>query len=105
MATIANLANGQLPATKQTLYTCPVGKSAVVLGIDLVNTDSGSRVVNLYYKKSGGTSRRISPKDMSMAANFYFPRTGKITMAAGDVIEGDADSANLVDYVINGVEI
>ncbi len=103
-ATIKNLGEGQLPAAKATLYTCPASTQAVVLNIILVNTDAIARTVNLYYKKSGATSRRILPKDMSMASGSEYPMKEKITMGAGDLIEGDAAAATVVDYVINGVE-
>lgn len=103
-ATIKNLAEGQLPAAKGTLYTVPATTSAVVLNIVLVNTDASDRAVNLYYKKSAGTSRRLLPVNTLAVAGLKLTMEEKITMGAGDLIEGDAAAANVVDYVISGVE-
>lgn len=105
-ATIKNLANDQLPAAKGTLYTCPGATTAVVLTISAVNTDGVARSINLYYKKSAGTSRRIIPMNQPLDAGAEFvTATGfKITMGSGDLIEGDASAAGVVDYVISGVE-
>ncbi len=103
-ATIKNLGEGQLPATKGTLYTAPALTSAVVLVVVLVNTDSVDRAVNLYYKKASGTSRRLLPVDTLLLTKGKLTMEEKITMGAGDTIEGDAAAATVVDYVISGVE-
>lgn len=103
-ATIKNLANGQLPAAKGTLYTVPASTSAVVLVVVIVNTDVVDRAVNLYYKKAAGTSRRLLPVDTLVVTKTKLTMEDKITMGAGDVIEGDAAAATVVDYVISGVE-
>lgn len=103
-ATIKNLGEGQLPAAKGTLYAVPANTSAVVLSIILVNTDSVDRAVNIYYKKSGGTSRRLIPANTLAIAGRKLTIEEKITMAAGDAIEGDAAVASIVDYDVNGVE-
>lgn len=103
-ATIKNLGEGQLPAAKGTLYTVPASTSAVVLVILLVNTDVVDRAVNLYYKKASGTSRRLLPVDTLMATKGKLTMEEKITMGAGDLIEGDAAVATKIDYVISGVE-
>lgn len=103
-STIKNLGNGQLDSSTTVLYTVPTGMEAVVLNIVLVNTDSSARTVNLYYKRSGGTRRRIVSKDSTLDAGFTLEKTAKVTMQADDTIEGDASAAAVVDYVISGVE-
>ncbi len=102
--TIQELADGQLPNAKTTLYTVPALTSAIVLDIRLVNVTAGAITVNLYKKASGGTSRRILDKDLSIAANGSVRVKGPITLEAAGEIEGDASAATSVDYVINGVE-
>lgn len=105
-STVKNLANGQLPLSKGTLYTVPSSTSAIVSSIVPVNTDSVARTINLYYCKSGGVSRSLIPKDVSAnAGKHYNLGTFLITMGAGDKIEGDASAATVVDYTISGVEI
>ena len=69
-----------------------------------MNTDSSARAVNLYFKASGGTSRRISPKDYSLAVGAMLELTKEITLEAADILEGDAAAATVIDYVVSGVE-
>lgn len=101
--TVQALADGQLASSKGTLYTTPADTQAIIKAISLVNTDSSARTVNLYVNASG-TSRRIIPKDMSLAAGESFVVDWPVTLEAADLIEGDASSATVVDYVISGTE-
>lgn len=99
---IVALADGQLANSKGTIYTTPASTQVVVKNIILVNTDTSARTVNLYVKP-GATSRRIIPKDLSLAAGAQFVMSDEITLEAADLIEGDASAATVVDYVINGI--
>ncbi len=101
---IKDLGTGQLAGAKGTLYTTPASTQTIVISITLVNTDSSARTVNLYVKKDGSNSRRIIPVDLSLAVGAQFEYTGRVTLEAADLIEGDASAATQVDYVINGVE-
>ena len=102
--TVKSLADGQLGVAKATLYTVPGATETIIKTITLVNTDTSARNVNLYVKKSGGTSRRIIPKDCELGINYLLVCDDEFTLGAADVIEGDASVADVVDYVINGVE-
>lgn len=101
--TIKALADGQLPATKGTLYTVPASTNTIIKTITLVNTSGSAVTVNLYLNLSG-TSRRIIPMDLSLGAGELLETDADYTLEAGDLIEGDASSATTVDYTINGVE-
>lgn len=103
---IKSLADGQLANSKGEIYPCPAATQAVIKKITLVNTDSSARAVNLYFKASGGTSRRIIPKDYSLAVGALLVLDSFVveTLEAGDILEGDAAAATVVDYVISGVE-
>lgn len=101
--TIQALADGQLAGAKGTLYTVPASTQTIVKSITLVNTDVAARTVNLYVKP-GATSRRIISKDLSIPAGGSYVHDALITLEAGDLIEGDASTANVVDFVINGAE-
>lgn len=103
-ATIKNLANGQLASSKGTLYTASE-VTAIAKSIILVNTNTSSETVNLYYKKSGGTSRRLIPQDTEIPSGYSLTFNLPVTMGSADIIEGDTTTASKVDYVISGVEI
>jgi len=100
---IKALASGQLAAAKATIYTTPGATQAVVKSITLVNTDTVARTVNLYVN-TAGTSRRVIPKDLALAAGSQFTIDHLITLEAADLLEGDASAATVVDYVISGAE-
>lgn len=91
---------GQLPASKTTLYTCGT-LSTAVLKITAVNTDSVARTVNFYIKKSGSTSRRLTPKNTSVEPGYLLTVEVPQILTTADVLEGDASSASVVDYVVS----
>ena len=97
-----HLADGQLPASKTTLYTVPASKVCILRSIVLVNTDTSAKTVNLYIDFTG-TSRRIIAKDLSLDAGARFVDDTPIILEDGDKIEGDAASADKVDYSLSGV--
>lgn len=104
---VKSLADGQLPASQTTLYTCPAGKTAIIGNMTYVNTDASARTVDAWIQRSGSTARRIIPKGMSFdpgSAALICDEENKLYLSAGDAIQGSADSANLVDYTIMGVE-
>ncbi len=100
---VVALGEGQLANSKGTLYTVPASTQTVVKTITLVNATAGSLTCNLYLK-SGATSRRIIPKDMSLGAGESLETDTDYTLEAADLIEGDASSATSIDFTINGIE-
>jgi len=101
--TIKALADGQLPAAPAALYTVPASTFTIIKTITISNTDSVTRTVNLYVNASG-VNRRILPQNMPMPQNYTFLFGDELTLEAGDMIQGDASAAVVVDYTINGVE-
>lgn len=95
--TAALLANGQLPSSKGTLYTAtgPV----IIKNVILVNTDASARTVNLYVKRT--TSRQVTPVALSLAAGAMYT-SEELTLSSGDLLEGDASAASVVDYSVHG---
>jgi len=93
--TLKNLADGQLAATIGDLYTS--AGTDVAKTIVLVNTDSSARTVNLYHTPSGGTARRIIPKDTSLGAGYSLRLEGNMMQvldAQGAVLTAASISAN-----------
>ena len=101
---IKSLADGQLANSKGTIYTTPASTEAIIKSIILVNTNTSSETVNLYFKASGGTSRRLIPKDTSLPASNSLIMDDLVTLEAADILEGDTTTASKVDFVISGVE-
>ena len=101
---IKSLGDGQLDTSKGTLYTAPASTQAIIMTITLSNTSANIVEANLYFKASGGTSRRIIPKDLEIPAKGSAVIDDVQTLEAADIIEGDASIGTTVDYTISGVE-
>lgn len=72
---VTHLASGQLASSEGNLFTAQAVGGAVT-AICLVNTDSSARTLNIYHQPKGGTSRRIIPKDISLAAGYCLYANG-----------------------------
>lgn len=98
-----SLYDGQLPVAKTVLYVVPAGKSAIIKTIYVCNVSAGTHEFILYFKASGGTSRKLV--HFSYLPLYSMVEKGPITMDAGDSIEGQSsDGATLFDCVISGTE-
>lgn len=99
---IKSLSDGVLGTTKATLYTVPAAKQTIFKRGVFSNTSTGTVTVEIYFKASGGTSRRIE--------RFEIPPEGtgklqdEVTLEVGEIIEGKADSGSAIDFVLSGVE-
>ena len=86
-STITQLADGQLPATMGDLYTA--ASAVAVTSIIVVNADAAPRTINLYLLPTGGTARRLIPKDLSLAAGSALVFDGKkicVMTSAGAIL-------------------
>ncbi len=99
---IKSLADGQLATSKGTLYTAPSATQTIIKRISYVNTSTSDVTVKLYFKASGGTSRRIDRAELSNEGKGIMDN--EVTLEAADIIEGEATIGSVVDFVISGVE-
>ena len=100
MYTAKTFAHGQLPDAAAALYTSPTGKTAYIKNLILSNT-SASAVVVTIWKTIGTDHRRIIKK--SIAAGESLALTGYV-LTESEAIRGEATTAAVVDYIIDGVE-
>ena len=109
--TLKNLADGQLSATIGDLYTS--SGTDVAKTIVLVNTDSSARTVNLYHTPSGGTARRIIPKDTSLGAGCSLRLEGNMmqvlntegaVLTTVGAISGDLVTTGTLVHEVGGLE-
>jgi hypothetical protein len=87
--TRGQLADGQLANSKGPLYTA--ASSVVVSSVIYTNTGAAHNHVNLYSKSSGGTSRRLIPKDLQLEAGYalYFDGVdAKVRDINGGIVSG-----------------
>ncbi len=96
-----SLADGQLAATKGTLYTSSV--KTIIKSINVYNTAVTSETVNIYVKRSGGTSRQLFRAVLAQDEYAWVLSEGEtLVLSASDEIEGDSTNATSVDYAITG---
>lgn len=93
---LKRLADGQLPATKSTLYTCPASTRATVDVIGY-NTSAVQQIVVVYSKRA--TSRILARVVLDQHESFTLSR---VVLEAGDVIEAETTTASVVDYTLSG---
>ena len=97
----ASLADGQLAATKGTIYTSSA--KTIVKGFQVYNTAATTETVVIYVKRSGSTSRSIFRAELDQDEFAWVLSDGEtIVMSASDVIEGETTNATSVDYSIMG---
>ena len=73
--TATQLADGKVTDGEADLYASGAD-GTVVLAITMVNTHAAAVIVNLFLKPSGGTSRRIIAKDLSLAVGYSLHTDG-----------------------------
>jgi hypothetical protein len=88
-----------------------VKKAAIVKGIRVVNTGSVNTQVSLYFNRPTSSApnapsrrRLLAPGNILLAPGFAYIDEGEITLEPGDKIQAKADTANVIHYVISGVE-
>jgi len=101
---IKALANGLLQIDQLALYIVPVNASTKVTNIIMVNAHSSAITVNLYVNTTG-TSRPLTPVDLSIAAYARAVIDDMVMLESNDSLEGYASTADKVSYIINGEEI
>jgi hypothetical protein len=92
--TRGQLADGQLANSKGTLYTA--ASSIVVSSVIYTNTGAAHNHVNLYSKSSGGTSRRLIPKDLQLESGYALYFDG-VRVTILDTLGGIVSGVNVSD--------
>jgi hypothetical protein len=98
------LADGQLAATKSTIYTTPASNYAYVKFFSVFNTSASSQTVVVYVNATG-TSRVIARVELAQYESArIIDKDELLALEAGDLIEAQSSSGTSVDYVISGAE-
>lgn len=89
---------GNIGATTEEIYKCPVGFLITVDRISLVNIDAGTVLINLY-KVFDKTAIRIIEKDKSISAGATFIITDYIYLREGQSFKLNSNGS--LDYDFN----
>jgi hypothetical protein len=120
--TLKVLGIGQLSNTEKTIVPGSPSKGSLVQNISLVNTSASSVTVNVWVKVAWSAStgqaekRLVSTQNLSIAANSQVVLANDITLGSTtpgypgsvapvlDVLTAQASAANVIDYVVCGME-
>lgn len=84
-------------------------KSAIVKGIRIINTHTAAVTVTLWFNRPPpGTDkyrrRLLAPADIALPPGASLIDDSEITLEPGDKIQAKASVANVIQYLISGVE-
>lgn len=102
---LKQMANGQLAAAIGDLYAAATVDT--VIAIIIVNTGAAHNHVNLYLTPSGGTARRLIPKDMQLEPGYSLHFDGKSAMildTTGGIVYGATVSDSDYGVSWNGIK-
>lgn len=109
MANTFKNANDILATTTTEIYTCPVGKTAIVIGSSFVNVDAVNPTnLTIYHEdSSGATTRTLLPGvSIPVKGGYSFtPDIGKVVLEAGDKISGKSSVNNAIESTLHILEI
>lgn len=98
----ANLGNGELTTSDTVVYTVPVGSSAMIRSIILINK-SGSNVQVWATVNFGSGERNVIPPGLLLRPSFKYDDNSVVNILPGTTVTMRASSNGAVDYIINGV--
>lgn len=84
-------------------------KTAIMKGLRLINTHTEDVSISLYFNRPNTTTgqyrrRLIAPAGIVLPAGCAFLDDSEITLEPGDKIQAKASVANVIQYLISGVE-
>lgn len=91
-----------LDDTAATIYTVPVGKTATLRDLHVLNESGGS--VNFTLSVGLDAAGKRLYKAFPLAAGASLQRTGTIVLAAGDVLQAYGSVADALTLTASGVE-
>lgn len=96
------LADGQLTATSETvIYTVPSSTTTAVTDLVLHNTGAADQTVQVYVRH-GSTSRVVGY--FILKQHYTAQQSFGLILGAGDTLRLKTTTANVLDYVLSGVE-
>ena len=107
MAQTFKNARAVLADTATTVYTCPAGTTAIVIGCQVANVDTSAVDLQIWWTDSSDTDAithlGYNVSIPSKAA--YEPINGKLVLQAGDAIKGLGSVASDLEATVSILEL
>jgi len=99
-------ARAVLSATAATVYTCPTGKTAIVLSAQVSNVTAADVATTLqWYDSSAAVLTRLLKDGNVPTGNSLNALSGKQILEAGDYVQGYGAAANALELSMSILEI
>lgn len=100
-------AKAALGTTATTVYTCPAGTKAIVIGCQVANVSASSKNLSIWWTDSSDTNAitRLGELIAVPTQAVYEPISGKLVLEAGDTIVGTSSVASELEATISILEL
>ena len=108
MAQTFKNARAVLADTATTVYTCPAGTTAIVIGCQVTNVDNASSNELQFWWTDASSSDAITYLGYDIvipSKSAYEPINGKLVLEAGDVVKGIGSAASDLEATISVLEL
>lgn len=100
-----SIADGQVSNAKAAIYTVGAATVGFVKQVTFYNTNAAVQTLEVWIKRSGGTSRQRRRFTLAQDESVDLLDDGEsIELSTGDAIEARTTTAAAVDYMVLGVE-
>ena len=99
-----SLADGQLPNSQGAIYTVPASTKGYIRNLLLLNINATTQTIDLYIKRSGGTSRQFRRLTLAQYESAsVIEGEEAILLSPADAIEAVTTTSSAVNYFVGGV--
>lgn len=107
MAQTFKNARAVLANTATTVYTCPAGTTAIVIGCQVANVDTAAVDLQFWWTDASNTDAitHLGYNVSVPATSAYEPINGKLVLEAGDTVKGLGSVASDLEATISILEL
>jgi len=100
-------ASAVIADTATTIYTCPAGTKAIVIGCQVANVSASSKNLSIWWTDSSNTNAvtRLGELIAIPTQSVYEPISGKLVLEAGDTIVGTSSINNDLEATLSVLEL
>ena len=100
-------ARAVLQSSNTTVYTCPAGTKAIVIGCQVSNVAANTRDLTVWWTDSSASNAvtRLGSLIGIPTQAVYEPISGKLVLEAGDTIVGTSSVSNDLEVTVSILEL
>lgn len=100
-------ARSVLQTANTTVYTCPAGTKAIIIGCQVSNVSAASKNLSIWWTDSSNTNAvtRLGELIAIPTQSVYEPISGKLVLEAGDTLVGTSSVDNDLEATVSILEL